>query len=149
MVNNLSTLLGIAIKTEKRGPMLALDSAQVTKAQGVENDFRGKPGKRQVTVLSNEAWLQVCSELNKDIDWLTRRANLLVDGIDLNESIGNVIKIGDVSLLITGETDPCSRMREVMPGLFESLLKNWRGGVCCKVISEGKISITDKVELIG
>jgi len=144
----LSKLVGIAIKTKKRGPMITMDSAQVTKAQGVEIDFRGKPGKRQVTLLSNEAWLQVCSDLNKDIDWLSRRANLLVDSIDLRESTGKVIKIGDVNLLITGETDPCSRMSEVMPGLFESLLKNWRGGVCCKVISEGKISITDEVELI-
>ena len=144
----MSKLVGIAIKTKKRGPMITMDSAQVTKAQGVEIDFRGKPGKRQVTLLSNEAWLQVCSDLNKDIDWLSRRANLLVDSIDLRESTGKVIKIGDVNLLITGETDPCSRMSEVMPGLFESLLKNWRGGVCCKVISEGKISITDEVELI-
>jgi len=141
--------MGIAVKLKKRGPMQTLDAAQVTRAQGVENDFRGKPGKRQVTVMSNDAWLQVCSELNRELKWLARRANLLVDGIDLRESTGKVIKIGDVKLLITGETDPCSRMSEVMPGLFEALLVSWRGGVCCEVISEGKISIEDEVELIG
>lgn len=144
----MSRLTGIAIRSAKRKPMQTLHVAQVTKSHGVEHDFRGKPGRRQVTVLSNKAWLQACSEMNQELDWLTRRANLLVDDIDLYESTGKVIKIGDVKLLITGETDPCSRMNEAMPGLFDALLKNWRGGVCCKVISEGKVLLSDKVELI-
>lgn len=145
----MSKLLGIAVKSKKRGSMQSLETAQVSKSHGVENDFRGRPGKRQVTVLNYKAWLQACSELNKELDWTTRRANLLIDDLDLYESTGKVIEIGDVSLLITGETDPCSRMNEVDPGLFDVLLKNWRGGVCCKVINDGKVSLNDKVKLIG
>ena len=144
----MSTLIGIAIKSKKRAPMQLLERAEITKAQGVADDFRGKPGKRQVTVLCKKSWSQACLELNKNPGWLTRRANLLVDDIELYQSKGKMIKIGEVSLLITGETDPCSRMNEAEPGLFDVLIKNWRGGVCCKVISDGEISLNDKVLLV-
>ena len=98
--------------------------------------------------MNHQAWLQACNELNKNLSWLTRRANLLVDDIDLYQSKDKIIKIGDVSLLVTGETDPCSRMDEAESGLFNALVENWRGGVCCKVISGGEININDKVVLV-
>ncbi len=39
-------------------------------------------------------------------------------------------------------------MEKVKAGLFEALEKNWRGGVCCKVIESGHISIGDNVQII-
>jgi len=140
-------LIGIAFKTRKRGNMETVDDVEITKKAGVGKDFRGKFGKRQITVMSQVAWLEACDELNLTLDWLARRANLLVDNMDLIDSAGKVIKIGDVSLLITGETDPCSRMDEVYSGLYDALLPNWRGGVCCQVLSEGEIAVGDSVEM--
>ena len=141
-------MLGIAIKSEKRGPMQTLDSAYVSLKRGVEYDFRGKPGKRQVTVLSQKSWSLACAALLEPLEWTSRRANLLVDDLELFESTGKIIKIGELSLLITGETDPCSRMNEAAPGLFDALAVGWRGGVCCQVINEGRIAINDKVVIV-
>ena len=140
-------LIGIAIKHKKRGPMHTLDTAHVGVAGGVDMDFRGKPSKRQVTVISEKAWQETIAELGVELLWTTRRANLLVDDINLENTIGKTINIGELTLLITQETDPCERMDEAHAGLFEALRKNWRGGVCCRVICEGQIKIGDEVQL--
>lgn len=144
----LAQLIGIAKRAKKRAEMELLDSAQVTLEKGVGDDFRGKPGKRQVTVIAREGWQAACDDLEVKLPWSERRANLLVEGLDLEESQGCVLKIGDVKLLITKETDPCERMKEVHEGLFAALTVGWRGGVCCQVLQAGQIKLGDKVELI-
>ena len=90
----MGTLKAIARRDRKRGAMHELPSAGISEAGGVAGDFRGKPGKRQVTVLSAEVWNSVCSELGADLPWTTRRANLLVEGIELPRAAGAVIEIG-------------------------------------------------------
>lgn len=144
----MAQLIGIAKRAKKRAEMQLLDSAQVSLEKGVGDDFRGKPGKRQVTVIAREGWQAACDDLEVKLPWSARRANLLVEGLDLKESQGCVLKIGDVKLLITKETDPCERMEEVHEGLFAALAVDWRGGVCCRVLQAGQINLGDRVELI-
>lgn len=144
----MASLLGIAVRDKKRAPMCELEKAWVTKAAGVDKDFRGKPGDRQVTVLTQEGWQATCAEVGKALPWLTRRANLYIEGVDLFETTGRLLKIGEMQLLITRETDPCERMTEACDGLFSAMEKEWRGGVCCRVIQDGEIHVGDRVEII-
>ncbi|MGH8168596.1 MAG: MOSC domain-containing protein [Woeseiaceae bacterium] len=139
-------LTGIARRDRKRAPMQTLERAEISMETGVALDFRGKPGDRQVTVISAEAWRQACRELQKEIPWTTRRANLLVDDFELPKAIGAVLKIGPVRLIITGEVDPCSRMDEQCPGLTNALKPDWRGGVSCAVLQGGSVTLGDTVE---
>ncbi|MBS4062170.1 MAG: MOSC domain-containing protein, partial [Bacteroidetes bacterium] len=104
--------------------------------------------KRQVTVLSEEAFNEACAELGAALPWTIRRANLLISGINLENSKGKSLEIGDVVLEITGETDPCYRMDEQFEGLKDALQPNWRGGVTCRVVSEGNINLGDEVNLV-
>jgi MOSC domain-containing protein YiiM len=121
----------------------------VSKVAGVENDFRGKPGKRQVTVLSLEQWQLACEELHTTLPWTVRRANLLVDGVIFDSSMtGKQIKIGQLILLITGETDPCPKMDAQHQGLTKALTPDWRGGVCCRVIADGRVKVGDQLSII-
>ncbi len=140
-------LLAIARRDKKRAAMQTLESADITLNHGVAMDFRGKPSPRQVTVLSQESWRVVCDTLNTKLPWTTRRANLLIRGLDLKNTQGRILKIGPVRLLITQETDPCERMNEALPGLYHALASDWRGGVCCRVLDEGKIQLGDDVEI--
>ncbi len=140
-------LSGIARRDGKRAPMQTLDQAEISAETGVALDSRGKPGKRQVTVISADAWRDACSELGKELPWTTRRANLLVEGIDLPETTGAVLQIGGVRLLVTGEVDPCSRMDEQCPGLTAALQPGWRGGVSCTVLAGGAVAVGDRVTL--
>ena len=84
-----------------------------------------------------------------ELPWQTRRANLLVDALPLHRSTGVRIVLGEAVLEVTGETDPCERMEEAQPGLFQALAPDWRGGVTCKVLANGVIRVGMDVELIA
>ena len=140
-------LVGIARRDKKRAPMQELEVADISTDTGVALDSRGKPGKRQVTLLSADVWATICSELKRDIPWTLRRSNLLVAGIELPRRAGDIIQIGEVQLQAMAEVDPCSRMDEQCIGLTDALQPDWRGGVGCKVLSGGTVHIGDRVSL--
>ncbi len=142
-----SSLLGIAVKAARLQPMALLSEAQISCAAGLRGDSRGKPGPRQITLLSQLAWEAACAEIGAVLPWTARRANLLVDNLPLAQSTGSLLRIGEVVLEISGETDPCERMTAVHPALFNALLPDWRGGVCCRVRRGGSIEVGMPVEL--
>lgn len=142
------TVLGIARRHVKRGPMLSLEQVEVSTAAGVAGDTRGKPGLRQVTVLSASAWLEACAIAATDLPWLARRANVLIDGLDLRQAAGAVLHLGDdIELLVTGELDPCQRMDEAAPGLRLALAPDWRGGLTCRVRRGGLLTVGARARL--
>lgn len=142
-------LLGIAIKPKRLQPMLEREAAELSIELGLNGDSRGKPGPRQVTLLSQRAWHAACAELGVNLPWITRRANLLVDDLPLFQSSGSRILMGDAVLEITGETDPCPRMEKAQPGLLKALTPHWRGGVCCRVVHGGRLVVGMSVELMS
>lgn len=127
--------------------MQLLERAEIRSSTGVAKDFRGRPGDRQVTVVTSRAWRDACAALGREVEWTLRRANLLVDGIDLPRSVGAVLCIGSAELLVTGETAPCSRMDEQSPGLTAALQPDWRGGVTCRVLRAGTVALGDRVSV--
>ena len=128
--------------------MQTLESAEITLVKGITGDFRGSQPDRQLTILSESAWQKVCDSIDADLAWTTRRANLLVDGVEFSAAdVGKTVRIGDVELKITRETSPCSRMDQQHQGLTAALTPDWRGGVCCNVINAGTIRIGDPVEI--
>ena len=141
-------LKGIARRSAKRAAMEELPACDITTHEGVAGDFRGKPGKRQVTVLSEEAWQMASGQIDVELPWTARRANLLISGFIFDEScLGKIIQIGDVRLEITKETVPCFRMDEAHEGMQEALKSDWRGGVCCRVLQSGHVSLGDGIEV--
>lgn len=140
-------LLGIAVKPRRLQPMQLIDAGELSLQAGLVGDSRGKPGPRQVTLLSLAAWHAACNEIGVILPWTERRANLLVGDLPLYQSAGSRIVIGDAVLEISGETDPCARMTAVHPGLFDALVPDWRGGICCRVLRGGAITLGMEVEL--
>ncbi|MFQ3190050.1 MAG: MOSC domain-containing protein YiiM [Paraglaciecola sp.] len=139
-------LLDIAFRPKSRAPMQTKDETMISKVAGVDGDFRGKPGKRQVTIMSLEQWQLACIEVSTSLPWTIRRANLLVDGVSFDSSmVGQQIKIGQCILYVTGETDPCPKMDAQHQGLTQALMPDWRGGVCCRVIADGRIKVGDQI----
>jgi len=140
-------LEAIAIRSRSRAPMREIERADVSAHAGVAGDARGKPGPRQVTVLSAEAWTAACAELGAELPWTLRRANLLVSGVALEEASGSVLDIAGVRLEVTGETDPCRVMDLQHAGLRAALAPHWRGGVTCRVLAGGAIAVGDAARL--
>ena len=137
----------IARRKKIRASMETLNTVTVDEKTGLVGDIRGGALKRQVTILSAEAWNSVCEELKTELPWTTRRANILVSGIKLPQESGYQIQIGEVLLEVTRQTDPCERMDEQYLGLTNALMPDWRGGVCCSVVRGGNIMNGDKVTL--
>ncbi len=145
-------IAGIARHARPRGPMEVLDRTAITVEAGLDGDFRGavKPGgrgRRQVSLIERGDWEAAMADLGARHHWSARRANLLVDGLDLPQRDGARLRIGEVVLMITKECDPCSRMEEIEPGLKAALTPDWRGGVLAKVISGGVIAVGDRIEV--
>ncbi len=127
--------------------MELLDHVEISVERGLAGNADGRPGRRQVTVLTREGWEAACRELGREVGWHTRRANLWVEGLALERRAGARLVIGDATLEITGETTPCSNMDEQIPGLTRALTPDWRAGVTCRVLQGGTIRVGDVVAL--
>ena len=137
-------LKGIWIKRSHRGVMDAEDSAELSKGSGlVGNADQG--GHRQVTIMSEEVWGRLMAQFDSDLPPSARRANLLVEGIDLAFTRERILRIGECRIRIWGETKPCERLNQALPGLKEAMYDNWSGGAFGEVLDSGRISIGDPV----
>lgn len=130
-------------KRMKRGPMDAVDRATLVAGGGIEDDANRGRARRQVTVIDRAAWERATGELGVDVDPSARRANVMVSGVELEESRGRVLRLGSCRVRIEGETTPCHRMDEARDGLQEALGPEWRGGVYGIVLDDGEIRVGD------
>lgn len=138
-------LEAIWIKRFRRGPMDPAPAATLVAGRGlVGNANQG--GKRQVTIIAREAWEAVQRELGENLAPETRRANLLVSGVDLVDTRGRVLRIGACRVRVYGETKPCWQMEEAHAGLQSALRPEWRGGAFAEVLDGGRIAVGDRVE---
>jgi len=142
------TLIGIAKREKVRAPMEELRHATIAVDRGVEGDARGVVKDRNVTLIFREDWDAACRDHGKALPWITRRANLFVEGLSGFKRVGAQIKIGRVLLEITEENPPCNLMDMQSRGLRAALEPDWRAGVACKVLTPGDISIGDRVEVV-
>jgi MOSC domain-containing protein YiiM len=137
----------IWIKRAKGGPMDPVTTALLEVGGGLRgNANRG--GKRQVTIIAQERWSELMDALDADLSPSARRANLMVSGLNLDNSRGRALRIGTTRLLIRGETRPCEQMEAARAGLQELMKERWGGGAFAEVVEGGEIGVGDEVEWI-
>lgn len=133
-------LLGIWVKRSHGGVMDAQESGALVAGRGLAGDAT-KGGRRQVTILVLDRWRALTAHLPGPPDPAIRRANLLVEGVELEHSRGRVLVIGGARVRIFGETRPCHQMDEACPGLQAALSPPWGGGAFGEVVSGGDIQV--------
>ncbi len=138
-------LEAIWIKRMRRGPMDPVERARMVAGRGIEgNADQGR--RRQVTLLEREGWEERTELAGTPLDPAARRANLLLSGIRLAGTRGRVLRVGRVRLLVRGETKPCERMDEAIPGLRDAMWPDWGGGAFAEVLDDGEIEVGEAVE---
>ena len=105
-------------------------------------------GKRQVTLIDEGRWQESCAELAIDVDPSARRANVMLRGIDLEQSRGRTLRIGPVLIRIYNETRPCEQMDDAQPGLRAALGPRWRAGAYGEIVEGGVIRVGDAAEWV-
>jgi MOSC domain-containing protein YiiM len=134
----------IWIKRAHRGKMDEVTEATAVAGQGIAGNV-DRSRRRQVTIIEREVWESIMRQLDANVSPSSRRANLMVSGVRLQDSRGRTLRVGSVRLAIGGETTPCERMDEALPGLREAMRPNWGGGVFAQVLDDGMIAVGDSV----
>lgn len=141
-------VVGIARRAGPHAPMEELDAVLVTPEAGVAGDHRGAARgarRRQVTLVDRADWDTATREtMAGTAPWTLRRANLLVEGLDLPRTEGACIRLGEHCVVeLTGECAPCSRMDAQLLGLADALARDWRGGRTARVLVAGRVALGD------
>jgi MOSC domain-containing protein YiiM len=144
----MAVLHQIWIKRAHRGQMDPATAATLVAGRGIKGSAN-QGGVRQVTIISLEHWHELMDLLGADLDPSTRRANLVIDALDLFDSRGRTLRVGTTRLRIGGETRPCERMDEALPGLQVAMRKHWGGGAYAEIVEGGEIAVGDAVEFVN
>jgi MOSC domain-containing protein YiiM len=142
------TLEAIYIRPAARLDVRCVESATAVAGKGLQGDHAGG-GKRQVTLLDAARWREVCAEFGRAVDPAVRRANLLIEGLDLGSCIGRELAIGDVRIEVLGETRPCELMDDDgRVGLAAAMRPRQRGGVFGRLRRGGELRCGQPVSVI-
>lgn len=137
-MSDTGSLQAIYLRPSSRTPVKAVERVEAQAGTGLVGDHAGA-GKRQVTLLAREGWDAACAELGQALDPGERRANLVVEGVDLGAAIGKQLTVGEVRIEVVGETKPCQLMDDVAEGLHDALRPECRGGVYGRILEGGPL----------
>lgn len=143
----MGTLAKIYLRPSARTPVQSVEKTTAVPGAGLTGDHAGG-GNRQVTLLDESAWQAACLQLGHELDPGSRRANLLIRGIDLKSTIGKGIRIGSCLIRVIHETRPCRLMDDVADGLQNALDPDRRGGVYGRVLEGGDLAVGMPVEVV-
>ena len=138
-------VVSIWIKRFKRGPMDPKNEAQLVAGRGIVGNAN-QGGKRQITIIDEARWREAQDEVGVDVPPTARRANVMLRGIDLENSHRKLLRLGECIVRIYGETRPCELMEEAQAGLRKALGSRWRGGAFGEIIAGGTIRAGDDAE---
>ena len=141
----MGSVVAIFLKRAHGGRMDPQLTAVLQPGRGlIGNADRG--GRRQVTLVSLERWRELMHEVGASLGPEARRANIVLTGIDLKNSRGRVLRIGECRIEIGGETRPCEQMEGAARDLQAAMREDWGGGAYGQVLDGGTITVNESAD---
>lgn len=135
----------IFLRPSSRSPVREVASAEAVVGAGLIGDHAGG-GNRQVTLIEESRWSDACRELGRELSPGGRRANIVISGFSLGDSIGRRLQVGGCLIEVIAETRPCKLMDDFAAGLQQALSPDRRGGVYGRVVRGGRIDVGGPVD---
>jgi MOSC domain-containing protein YiiM len=136
----------IGLRPKRDVPMQEVAHATAIEGKGLQGDrYVSGSGKRGITLVQAEH-LPVIAALSghEKVSPATLRRNIVVSGISLVALIGKKFRLGEAILEGTATCDPCERMEAALgPGAYNAMVGH--GGLCARILRDGKISNGDSL----
>jgi len=112
---------------------------------GIVGDYRSDKFQiGQITLVEAEAIDTMARKLGHKIPAGASRRQVMVKGIELNELIGQNLRIGQILVRVEDKCNPCNNMEtKIGPGAKDAM--NDKGGIRCRIIKGGELFVGDKI----
>jgi len=141
--------------TEKSGKEIQdVSSVEVLANKGIVNDryFKNNNDKDiQITLIESENIDYFNEKSKTNIPYIDFRRNIITKGIELNKLVGKEILIGKVRIRGHRLCDPCKYLQNILQqkNSFKNLADLYKkGGLRCEILSNGRISVNDKIKIV-
>ena len=131
--------------------MQVVKTINVLVNKGIVNDryYKEKNDKdAQITLIESEN-VDYYNEIS-GTNFLTKdfRRNIITKGISLNQLVGKEIEVGEVKMKVHRLCDPCKYLQDLLKqkDFIKKMLN--RSGLRCEILTNGSISINDKINVL-
>jgi MOSC domain-containing protein YiiM len=133
--------------------MASANEVRAIAGKGLEGDryftqtgtYSKKPRPdREVTLIEIEAIEALAQEYKIALEPAAARRNIVTRGVPLNHLVGEVFRVGDVTLRGLRLCEPCAHLERLShPGVREALIH--RGGLRAQILTDGMIRVGDSI----
>ena len=147
----MSIVSNICITSESGQQMEVKQSVEVLAYKGILQDryFNENNEKdTQITLIESENVEHINKSMGTNFLDIDFRRNIITKGIRLNQLVGKKIKVGEITMKVHRLCDPCKYLQDLLnqKNLVKTLLN--KGGLRCELLTNGKISINDNIEVL-
>lgn len=138
-------------------PMVQHTSVEAVAGRGLVGDryyletgaYSGtKPAiDRDVSIISFEDIIEANVANGTDFSLADTRRNIVVTGIKLNDLVDRSIKLGNVSIRVTGPCEPCDRPSHLSGKDGFGTVFDKRGGIRGRILNNGEIRVGSSLKL--
>jgi MOSC domain-containing protein YiiM len=144
-------VIGIYVRPVLSAPVKPLDQVRAVPGRGLEGDYyfegnsrKGRDPSRELTLIESEALEAIQSDYSVALGNGESRRNIVTREVALNHLVGQVFRVGEVTLRGIRLCEPCSHLagmtnKGVLPALVH------RGGLRAQILTEGILRVGDPV----
>ena len=147
----MSKIIKIGITELNNKEIVEVNTIDLVAGKGIIGDRHFKDYNdpyNHLSIIESENIDEYNKKYNLDIPYLDFRRNIVTRGIKLNNLIEKKLMIGNVNLEVIDLCRPCRHLSEKLEK--DNIIKEFlrKGGIRCEILSDGKISTADQINII-